>query len=260
MRIYRIRKFPAGLFLLILAIIIIAFNPKTFLSLKEFTFGIMAKPFAALKGVKTYFVHARHLSEENLHLKERLGALSVALARMKEISRENERLRDLLDFEKNLPYTVIAARVIARDPTDWRGVIIIDKGKTHGITEGMPCATVKGFIGSVGEASAASSKIMLITDPNSKIGVVLEGSRESGLLTGSPHGECKVIYLSLDSKIKKGERVLTAGFSQTVPKGLAIGKVTATGVEKPNLYKFAIVEPFEDMGKIEEVLCIDAGE
>jgi len=124
----------------------------------------------------------------------------------------------------------------------------------------MPCATVKGLIGSVEEVSPDSSKIMLITDPNSKIGVLLEPSRESGLLTGSPQGECKVIYLPLDSKIRKGERVVAAGFSKTAPKGLAIGEVVAIGVENPNLYKYAIVKPFEGMGRVEEVLCIDAGE
>ncbi len=259
MRIYRIRKFPTVLFLLVLAVIIIAFNSKILPYLRGPAFGIMTKPFSALKGVKAYFARPGY-SEENLRLKQHIGALSVTLARMKEISRENERLRDILDFKKNLPYTVITARVIARNPTDWRKAIIINKGKRHGVIKGMPCATAKGLIGSVEEASGDSSKIMLITDPNSKIGVLLENSRESGLLTGSPRGECKIIYLPLESKIQKGEKVVTAGFGQAAPKGLAIGKIAAIGVENSNLYKYAIVEPMEDMSKVEEVLCIDAGE
>jgi len=258
MRIYRIRKFPTGLSILVLVLLVIIFNSKILPRLEGSAFGIMTKPFRALQGVKAYFARPGHRVERNLLLKERIGALSVTLARMKEISRENERLRDILDFKKNLPYTVRAARVIARNPTDWRKSIIINKGKRHGITEGMPCATAKGLIGSVEAVSADSSRIMLITDPNSKIGVLLESSRESGLLTGSPRGVCKVIYLPIDSTIRKGERIVTAGFGRAAPKGLAIGKVVALGVENSNLYKYAIVEPFEDMGKIEEVLCIDA--
>lgn len=256
----RIRKFPTGLSLLILAVVVITFNPRISLRVKEFAFEIAAKPLAALKGVKTYFSRSKHLADENLTLKQSLGALSVTLARMKETSLENERLRELLNLKKSLPYTAIAASVIARDPADWRKSITIDKGRRHGIREGMPCISANGFIGSVEETSSTSSKVMLITDPNSKVGIVLESSRESGLLTGSPRGGCKAIYLSMDSKIERGEKVLTAGFNPMLPKGLAIGRVTATGVEKPNLYKYAVVEPFEDTGKLEEVLCIDAGE
>ncbi len=260
MRIYRIRKFPAGLIFFILALLIITFNSKISTRFRESAFGVLAKPFCALSGVKAYFVPGRHLFEENLRLKQDIGALSIALARKKEISAENERLRDILDFKKNLPYTVIAARVIARNPTDWRRAIIINKGKRQGVTEGMSCATAKGLIGSVEEVSPGSSKIMLLTDPNSRIGALLEDSRESGLLIGSPRGECRIIYLSPDGKISKGERVITAGFGGISPKGLPIGKVISTGAVNSDLYKYAVVEPFEDMERLEEVLCIDAVE
>ena len=208
--------------------------------------------------MRTRFAEARYLSEENLLLKQRLAGLSVALARMKELALENERLRSLLDFKKSTPYKTIAARVIARDSTDWRRAIIISKGATHGIKTAMPCATTKGLIGSVVEVGPTSSKVMLINDPNSRVGVIVEPSRESGVLTGSLEGLSKVIYLSLDAKIEKGNGVLTAGFSHLFPKGLAVGEVTEVGVERTGLYKYAVVDPFEDMNKIEEVICIAA--
>ena len=176
---------------------------------------------------------------------------------MKEVSLENERLGKLLKFKKSLRYKTIVAKVIARDTTDWRSAIIVDKGRSLGIREHMPCVTTKGLIGSVAEVGFASSKVMLITDPNSKIGVVLESSRESGVLVGSSQGACRVIYLSLDADIKKGEKVLTAGFSAFFPKGLVVGEVTEVGIETPGLYKYAIVNPVCDIGKIEEVICIE---
>ncbi|OGW74597.1 MAG: hypothetical protein A2Z72_03715 [Omnitrophica bacterium RBG_13_46_9] len=117
----------------------------------------------------------------------------------------------------------------------------------------------KGLIGSVAEVRPASSKVMLITDPNSRVGVMLQPSGEPGIMIGLPQGMCKVIYLSLDGKVKRGEQVVVAGFSAFFPKGFAVGKVTQVGVESANLYKYAVVEPFEDMSKIEEVVCIDTG-
>lgn len=260
MRIYRIRKFPTKLFFLILIIVIIGLNPKTLSGFRNFFFAILSKPFKVLSDVKTYFIRAKYLSEENLLLKQRLADLSLTLARMKERLSESERLHHLLDFKESLRYKTIAAKVIARDSLDWRRAIIIDKGEKDGIREHMPCATSQGLIGRVVEAGPTSSKIMLITDPSSRVGVILEPSREHGVLIGSPQGACKVIYLSMDGKINKGDRVLTAGLSALLPKGLAIGEVTMTDIEKANLYRYAIVDPFEDMNKIEEVVCIDVEE
>lgn len=259
MRIYRVRKFPSKLFLIILAIIIISVIPGARRGLKNFAFGLLAKPFRVVTGAKEYFARAKKLSDENLLLKQRLAAMSVTLARMEETALENKRLGALLNFRKDLRYDTVVAKVIGRDATDWRRSVIINKGKAHGIKEHMPCATARGLIGSVVDVATDSSKVMLITDFNSRVGVVLEPSRESGVLAGFSRGRCKVIYLSLDGNIKKGERVLTAGFSAFFPKGLVVGKVTDTTVEKTGLYKYAIVEPIVDMNRIEEVICIDAG-
>lgn len=176
---------------------------------------------------------------------------------MKDISLENERLEALLKFKKKLRENCIIAKVVARDPSDWRSAVIINRGEKDGIRRNMPCATSKGLVGSVIEVSSSSSKVMLIADPNSRVGVILEPSRESGLLVGSPEAKCKIIYLSPDAKIEEGDRVLTAGFSTLFPKGLAVGKVGKTGLEKTNLYKYAFVVPFEKMERIEEVICID---
>ncbi|MBL7155579.1 MAG: rod shape-determining protein MreC [Candidatus Omnitrophica bacterium] len=257
MRKYRIRKFPARLLLVIVIIAIIAFNPKIFLSLRGFAFNTLAKPFKFLTSIKTHFTKINELSEKNLRLKQRLATLSVLLARLDDTAYENKRLQALLDFKRNVRFKSVAAKVIGRDSTDWRKSIIINKGKKDGIRQRMPCATAKGFIGSVVEVGSSSSKVILINDPNSKVGVILESSRESGVLIGSPQGSCKVIYLSVDAKIDKGEKILTAGFSTFFPKGLLIGEVISTGVEKTKLYKYAIVDLFEDMNKIEEIICID---
>ena len=219
---------------------------------------MLTRPLSIFSTTRNYYASVKRLSEENLNLRQEVAALSVQLARMREVSLENERLYLLFDFRRTLPYKTIITKVIARDSTDWRQTIIINKGREDGITEQMPCATSKGLIGCVTEVGARSSKVMLVTDPNSRVGVVLQSSRESGVLIGSPKdGACKVIYLSLDGKIEKGEEILTAGFSTFYPKGLRIGTITSIGIEKTRLYKYAIVNPFEKMSTIEEVICID---
>ncbi|MDP8298882.1 MAG: rod shape-determining protein MreC, partial [Candidatus Tantalella remota] len=107
---------------------------------------------------------------------------------MEEISRENNRLRNILNFKNKLPYQTVAARIIARDSLDWRKSVIIDKGKKDGLKEHMSCVTPKGLVGSVSEINENTSKVMLISDPASRVGVMLERSRESGVLVGAGVG------------------------------------------------------------------------
>ena len=257
MRIYRIRKFPTKLVIFIILLVLIPlFNKSIPRNLKHFTVELLSGPLKALFAGTAYFKNHKYLSGENLELKQEIGALTVQLLRLKEISNENERLKKLLKFKDGLRYDTIGARVISRDSTDWRGAFFLDKGKKDGIKERMPCTTIKGFIGNVVETEASTSKVMLITDPNSRIGAMLDPSRESGILTGSPLGTCRLIYLSLDAKVEKGDKVVTAGYSAFSIKGLPIGEVAKTGVDSANLYKYAIVKPYENLSRIEEVLCI----
>lgn len=258
MQIYRIRKFPSKTVILFFIAVVIFSVPKLRAGFKNFAFDILAKPFGLITNAKSYLTKVKDISEENLSLKQRLAMQSVLLARMKEVSLENERLGALLDFEKSLPYNSRVARVIGRDPSDWRQSVIINKGEEHGIRPHMPCATAEGVAGSVLEVTRHSSKVMLVTDPNSRIGVVVGPSRESGVLVGFSRGACKVLYLSIDSRIEKGDNVVTAGFSAFFPKGLSVGEVTDTAVDETRLYKYAIVRPAVKMNKIEEVICIDA--
>ena len=258
MRIYRIRKFPTKLVILVLVVSIVTLNPTIRIAVKNFTFEILIKPFKFFSKIKTYFVSKKNLLNESIYLKERLAHLSIELARTESLARENKRLKSIIDFKKTLPSKTIVAKVIGRDSVGWRRSLIIDKGSSDGIKEHMSCATSKGLVGSILDVGKHSSKVMLITDPGSRVGVIIDPSRESGILTGSPKGDCKVIYLSLDALLEKGDRVITAGFSSFFPKGIPIGKIKKIEIEKNKLYKYASVDTYENMNQIEEVVCIYA--
>lgn len=200
-------------------------------------------PFAALR-------------EENKLLRNRLDILTRKTGEMKTISDENQRLRELLNFAKALPYTAIPAQVIGRDPTNWSNSLIIDKGLMHGLRPDKAVLSTKGLVGRVVEIGRRSTKILLITDPNSKVGVLVQRTREGGILVGRPDGKCKMIYISLDSDVHPGDKVITAGLGSVFPKGVLVGEVVKAGKVPGRLYKYAIVKPTQDLSKLEEVLCI----
>ncbi len=196
------------------------------------------------------------LRENNRLLKERLDMATRQLEEMKALYNENERLKNLLNFRLTASYTTIPAQVIGRDPTNWSNSIIIDKGLTNGIRQNKAVVSPRGLVGRVLEVGRYSSKILLITDPNSKVGVLIQRNRQGGILVGRPDGACKMVYIALDSDVGRGDKVITAGFGAVFPKDILVGEVTGVYKERGRLYKYAIVKPQEDLSKIEEVLCI----
>ena len=213
-------------------------NIHSFLSLIE-----RAIPFAALK-------------EENKILRDRVDLLTRMAEETKAINDDNARLRSLLDFSKMIPYRSIPAQVVGRDPSNWSNSLIIDKGSSSGIETNMAVMSTRGLVGRIVEVGKNSSKALLITDPNLKVGVLIRRNRQGGIMTGTPGGRCKIIYISLDSDVKPGDKVMTAGFGRAFPKGILIGEIEKVGKEEGRLYKYAILKPSQDLSRLEEVLCI----
>ena len=196
------------------------------------------------------------LKEENRALRERINFLNRKIEEQKIVSSDNDRLKDLLNFRKTIPFTTIPAQVIGRDPSNWSNSLIIDKGFDNGIRQNRAALFTKGLVGRVLETGRYSSKILLITDPNSKVGVMIQRNRQGGILIGSPDGSCKMIYIALDSDVKPGDRVITAGFGTIFPKDILVGEVVKVDKEPGRLYKSAVIKTAEDLSKLEEILCI----
>lgn len=200
-------------------------------------------PFAALR-------------EENRILRDRVELLTRMSVETKAVYDENDRLRDLINFRKSIPYTSIPAQVIGRDPSNWINSLIIDKGSQNGIKQNMAVISTRGLVGRVAEVGKNFSKILLITDPNLKVGALIGRNRQGGVLVGMPGERCKLIYIALDSDAKAGDKVITAGFGSVFPKGIIIGEIEKVNTEAGGLYKYAVVRPSQDLSKLEEVLCI----
>lgn len=197
------------------------------------------------------------LVRENSSLKEQAALMALELSRMSEIVKENARLRGLAGFSKSLPYKSVLAEVIGRAPSSWSRVMIINKGARHGIKKHMAVCASKGLVGTIAETGIYTSKVMLLADPNSRIGVTLGETRQSGVLVGVGGYACKIIYLGMDEEVKIGEPVLTSGFGEFLPKGINIGSVKDVGIDKIGFYTFAVIELSQDPNSVEEVLCIE---
>lgn len=193
---------------------------------------------------------------EYKRLKEETAALKARLVGLEEVVRENTRLENLLKFKRKLIYSSVVGNVVGRDPSYWNSTMIIDKGEEDGIKVGMPVVNASGVVGKIAEVSGNTSKVVLLTDPQFSVAALVQGARESGLVSGTLQGILRMRYIRADAKIHVGDQVITSKLSSSFPEGLLIGEIIAIkdGQEYPTLECF--IQPSVTFSQIEEVLVL----
>lgn len=191
---------------------------------------------------KMLLKEAERLKEENRRLQE-MGLL-------------NKQLREMLGYKKSLPFKTLAARVTGRDPTNWYKTIIIDRGESDGITKDMGVIVPAGIIGRVIKVGPDFSQVLLITDINSSTSILIERTRNEGIVEGRGSSPARVKYIPVLSGIKVGDLVLTSGLAGGFPKGLVVGRVKMVEDRPSELFQDVEMLPAVDLNRLEEVLVI----
>jgi rod shape-determining protein MreC len=214
---------------------------------------------AAVTRTTSDFFHFRSNAAAARKLKDALSHAEAQRFEVREIAIENKRLLRLLDLKQSLPPSVkhsVAARVIGRSPLSWNRVFLIDKGSRDGVKLHMPVLSGHALAGKIVEAGPSVSKVLLLTDPNARVAVLLQRTRQQGVLYGVGN-ECRIKYLSVDAAVQRGDVVETAGFGDFFPKGLRVGTVDRVWKEPGQIYQVAAVRPLAEFDRTEEVLCVD---
>lgn len=207
--------------------------------------------------VKSFIFAETGLAKKNNLLKSQIEVMKAKIAGLDEFVLENKRLKKLLDFKKSASRNAVSAQVIGRDPSNWTSIIYIDKGADDNIKKYMAVTTDKGLVGRVIEAGQASAKVMFITDPDSRIGILIQRTRHDGLLCGTLSRQCRMLYIHLEADIWPGDLVVSSGLGGSFPKGLMIGTVEDVFIDKSGLYQTAVIKPSVDLSRVEEVLCVE---
>jgi rod shape-determining protein MreC len=231
-------------------------------SFRSSLYSFLKTPIAAAGAVTRTFsdlFHFRGNAADARKLKDALARVEAQRFETRETAIENKRLLKLLDLKQSLPPAMkraVAARVIGRTPLSWNRVFLIGKGGRDGVKVNMPVLSGHALAGKVVETGPSVSKVLLLTDPNARVAVVLQRTRQQGVLYGAGN-ECRIKYLSVDAAIKRGDVVETAGFGDFFPKGLRVGTVDRVWKEPGQIYQVAAVTPLAELDRTEEVLCVE---
>ena len=194
------------------------------------------------------------LQEENAQLEDQLVAYE-------ELQQENEQLKTQLGLEEEEPENELrAASVIGRDPNDVFYGFSIDVGTLSGVSVGDPVITDQGLVGVVTQAYATSSKVTCLLSEDVHVAAWSPKRQESGVIesdvTSASTGVLRLNYLSGDTQIQEGDIIATSGEGGAFPQGLKIGTVARVEKSENDISRFAVIQPFEDLTKVQEVYVV----
>ncbi len=194
--------------------------------------------------------------EINQSLRSELNEQALKLSHFEELRLENERLRAMVDFSEKFTRKTIPARVIGSDPSALFKTIIINRGSDHGVQEGMAVISLQGVVGKIFQVDSKRSRVLLITDINSRLDAVVQRSRARVIVTGSVGGDLFLKYLPRRQNLNANDVLVSSGMDGVFPSGVEIGKVGAI-IKNPDLVlEEAAVISSVDFETLEEVLVI----
>jgi len=213
-----------------------------------------------IKGVQENYLTLTGYKADNEKLRERITQLELERNRLLEAEATNQRLQQLLDFRSHLPSVTVTATIIANSASNWFQSCLIDKGSAHGVRAGMSVVTPLGVIGRVVEVTAQSAKVLLLTDPNSGIDVIVQRTRARGIVSGSLENSTILKYVKRSEDVQIGDRLITSGLDGIFPKGLMVGTVTKVRKQTLGLFQAIEVIPAVTTAQTEVVLVVNARE
>lgn len=207
------------------------------------------------RGLWQSYVGLRGAHREAEQLREENAELKLRLAQAEGKAAEAERLATLLDFRSAYAEVpMLPARVIGATAVGDSRTVLINRGTNDGVERNMAVITPAGVVGRVLEAFAASAQVMLITDGDSGVGVLLEASRTQGVLRGAGEPLIELRYIAPEQPVVPGERLLTSGQDRIFPKDLPVGAVASVEPAKP--FQMIRVQPAARLDRLEEVLVL----
>lgn len=214
---------------------------------------VLVIPARSIAGIYDYLKELKQIHKENQELRKENRKLLQVKDRAQALEIENRILAQLLNYVIPPEAKFITARVIAEEGDAFSHSLIAYTGDSPDVRKGQVVLSNRGVVGRIEQVGKLYSKIILITDINSKIPVMVERTRVRGILTGDNTPTTKMVFIPLEAELTVGDRIVTSGVAGTFPAGLPVGKISS--IEKNNVK----IKTFTNLERLEYVKIVDYG-
>ncbi|MBO6729492.1 MAG: rod shape-determining protein MreC [Maricaulis sp.] len=217
---------------------------------------LAAQPIRAVKGIGPYFRMQGDLARENAELRQQL----IEARYWEDLAyRQRDRI-EVYESALNVQTQATQDRIGAWTVADPQGPFVharlIGRGSNAGIADGYPVINLYGLVGRVYETGERSARVLLLTDLNSNIPVMVDRSNSRAILTGDNSDYPRLQYLGRNPDIQAGDRIVSSGDDGVLPRGLPVGVAVPTreGGWRVELYSdqapidFVWVWPYQPAG------------
>jgi len=171
----------------------------------------------------------------------------------RKLEAENNALHGLLNFVPDKEARYITARVIADTGGAFANSVLLNAGESASVRKGQAAITGEGLVGRIAGVGMRSSRILLITDLNSRIPVIIQPGGIRAIMAGDNSEQPRLIHLPPGAVVGQGDRVVTSGHGGAFPSGLPVGRISSVGEQGIS------VRPFVDRTRLGYVRLLDYG-
>lgn len=201
------------------------------------------------------YVAVTDAAKENRKLKVEINQLKARMLDYGATVAEVNRLRALLNFPDKNRELMLPADVVSVSNRDNFSIIRINRGQSDGVQIGMPVIAAEGIVGRTLRVGSFYSDIQILGDTTLSMDIVVERTRERGVLHGGAFGNC---HLSLHrrSNIRIGDEILTSGQTGGFPPGIPVGRVTRIAYDTDQVSQRVTIEPLVNFHRLDEVMIV----
>ncbi len=217
---------------------------------------------SSIASIGTAINEIDRLRTDNEALRAEKARLEAENSRLAEFGRENELLTGMLQLRAGFELKTTAAAVIARESSEFRRTVTLDKGSNEGIAVGdVVVANGGALAGRVTAVGPESATVVLLTDGASTVIGQLP-SAATGEVEGHLADTLPMTQIDASAVIAVGDEVVTAGIElgsgvrSPYPKGLVIGQVVDLKRDANDVVQTAFLQPAADLDRLEYVLVI----
>lgn len=213
----------------------------------------VSQPVVATQRVADGIAELLSLHSENAILREENARLAQWQVVARSLDAENRELRRLLQVPGDPPLGFVTGRVVANSGGSFVHSVLVLAGSGDGAAKGHVAVAADGLAGRVTEIGERAARVLLLTDMNSNVPVVLERSRERAIAAGDNSGRLRLLFLAPAAQPQIGDRIVTSGHGGVFPPGIPVGAVVGfrDGI--------ALVQPFVEAARLEYVRLVDYG-
>jgi rod shape-determining protein MreC len=189
-------------------------------------------------------------------LETKLADDELELTKLRQDAKDTDKLRALLGLKSGLSRRTIAADVVSRDPDNWFEQVTLDKGSESNVRQGSAVVTSQGIVGQIVNVGTKASVVRLLTDPDQKMGVLIQRINTPGVLSGRHKKPPVIDFVPVGAPVDVGDKVTCLGNGGIFPVGHPVGVVTMVRRDTNGTTLSIEVRPSENFFDLTHVLIV----